>query len=356
MRIAFVTSGLEPGHNGVGDYTTLLAAECERAGHATCRVALNDREADAADASVGELRLHRAVPWASRAAQAERFLAEFAPDFVSLQFVCYGFHPRGFVGSHVGALLRRWPMHVFLHELWLGDEVGAAWKHRAIGWLQRRGVLALVNSPAVRLVHTSNEAYVHLLSRRGVAARTLPLFGSLPLPTPGIAPPSESLAVALFGTLHPVWPAEPLFSTLRGLNRTISITHAGGIGAGGALWERLAREDASHFTFRRLGAQPPQAVADLFAASHCGIATTPWALIGKSASAAAMLDAGLPVIVNRDDVHFRDLPPPPFDPLLLPLDEHLAERLRCVTRRPPKLRLPEVAARFLTECTEVFSR
>ena len=98
--------------------------------------------------------------------------------------------------------------------------------------------------------------------------------------------------------------------------------------------------------FRRMGELSPQQVADFFAEAHFGIATTPWELIGKSASAAAMLDAGLPVIVNRDEVHYPGAVEPNHDSQLLRLDADL----HATHRRKPKLCLPAIAAQFLSEC------
>lgn len=351
MKIAFITSGLEPGRNGVGDYTTLLAGECERRGHATCRIALNDREARAADRAGAELRLAGTLPWDERATVARETLAEFAPHAISLQFVCYGFHPRGFVGrvaEPLRTVVRDWPLHVFMHELWLGEQRGAPWKERAIGWIQRHGVLSLLRSLDVRLVHTSNDSYAALLARRGIPARRLPLFGPLPLPSP-MSPRGEGLTFAFFGTLHPVWPPEPLFTHLRTLDRPVTLAHIGAMGAGPALWDSLTQR-YPHFTFRRLGEQPPPVIADFFAAADFGIATTPWAILGKSASVAAMLEAGLPVIVNRDETRFPGVPDfPADDPLLMRMGADLPAQLHAARRRPPRLRLPDIAAQFLTE-------
>lgn len=349
MKIAFVTSSLEPGRDGVGDYTTLLAAECVRRGHTVLQLALNDRHTDTAVRDSSLLRLPAALPWNERVAESRRWLDAFAPDFVSLQFVCYGFHPRGIIGPQLERILTGHRLHVFMHELWVGEETGASWRHRFTGLLQRRRVLALIRSLDVRAIHTSNDAYVHLLARRGLSAHVLPLFGSLPLPGAGIVPRNDRFVCAMFGTLHPVWPPEPLFARLRECGRPVTIAHAGQIGAGAALWNRLEREYASAFTFERLGELPPQGVADFLASAHFGIATTPRALIGKSASAAAMLEAGLPLIVNRDDVRFRGLASPADDPRLLSADADLPARLRSTPRCDPRLRLPEVAGQFLAE-------
>ena len=67
MRIAFVTSGLEPECDGVGDYTSLLAEECERRGHAVARLALNDPRTAKEIDSPGLLRLPIRFPgWRAR--------------------------------------------------------------------------------------------------------------------------------------------------------------------------------------------------------------------------------------------------------------------------------------------------
>ncbi|MEP6668728.1 MAG: glycosyltransferase [Chthoniobacter sp.] len=353
MRIAFVTSCLEPGRDGVGDYTSLLAEECAHRGHIVTRIALNDGHAGEVIEAEGLMRLPSSLGWDERCARARRRLEDFSPDWVSLQFVAFGFHPRGLVGriaSHVLALLIGWPVHVFLHELWLGEECGAAWKHRVLGWMQRRGLLAILRALDVRVVHTSNSAYVQLLRGHGIPAGRLPLFGSLPLPVLEKPRDTDSLTFVFFGTLHPVWPPEPLFTHLRTLRRSITLCHLGEIGAGATLWERLENEWGRDFNFLRGRHLSPQAIADIFAAADFGVATTPWALIGKSASVAAMLDCGLPVIVNRDDVQYAGLPDEPAEtPLLMKMSANLPAQLSAAQRQPPKLRKLEVVDQFLTD-------
>lgn len=353
MRIAFVTSCLEPECDGVGDYTTLLAEECGRRGHAVARLALNDSHIAEETEMEGLLRLPSAQPWSIRLSRARQWLDAFAPDFISLQFVNYGFHPRGFAirtAARLRELFSGWPVQVFLHELWIGGETGASWKHRVLGGWQRRGVLSLLRPLEVRVIHTSNAAYVRRLERQGLAAKRLPLFGSLPLPTESHREKGDTLTFALFGTLHPIWPAEPLFAHLRALNRPIEIVHAGNMGAGEALWSRLESAYGATFRFRRLSRLSPPALADFFARADFGVATTPWAIIGKSASVAAMLDCGLPVIVNRDDVHYSGVPEEPGDtPLLIKMGANLPAQLGSVSRGTPALRKHEVVDQFLTD-------
>ncbi len=353
MNIAFVTTCLEPACDGVGDFTTLLAEECARRSHKVTRLALNDPFVKEIQRSPGLLRFPGDTPWPARAAEGRAWLEEFKPDCVSLQFVCYGFHPRGIltgIAPQVRRLLGEWPKEVFFHELWQGTQSGAQVKQRLNGWLQRRSVVQLLRSLAPRVVHTSNPAYVHLLGRIGIPARRLPLFGSLPLPATSAARKSNGLTFAFFGTLHPVWPPEPLFGKLRALGRPITIAHVGRIGSGAELWDRLQRDYGNDFTFRRLGELPPQEIADFFAAADFGVAATPWSIIGKSASVAAMIDCGLPVIVNRNDIQFPGLDQfPPLDPLLHLLDDDLPSRLREIGHAPPRLRLSDTTDQFFSD-------
>lgn len=320
-----MTSSME---GGVGDYTRLLADECKVLGH---EVAL-----------LAEMNLH-----------AREFVDAFAPDAVSLQFVCYGYHSRGLCWRAVDDLRRilgARPVQLMLHELWLGGELRASWKDRILGWLQRRCVMRLYSQLNIRRTFTTNPAYAALLRRRGVDAGVLPLFGNVPSPqTPARMERAEPWRFLIFGTLHPVWPPEPLFTHLRALGVPVEIWHAGRIGSGAALWERMTHDFTGTLVFRKLGPKSPEQLAEIFADVDFGIATTPWEIIGKSGSVAAMLEHGLPVIVNRDDIHYAGWSERGCSPLLIKMDESLATKLATARRQMPRSILPEVAAQFLAD-------
>ena len=96
MRLAFLTSSLAPGRNGVGDYTRHLAAELDRQGHPCLAIGLADTETVLEEGGTPVVRLAADRPWPERLLQARAALAGFAPDWVSLQFVAYAWHPRGY--------------------------------------------------------------------------------------------------------------------------------------------------------------------------------------------------------------------------------------------------------------------
>jgi hypothetical protein len=90
-------------------------------------------------------------------------------------------------------------------------------------------------------------------------------------------------------------------------------------------------------------------VSAFFQSIDFGIALTPWKLIGKSASSAAMLEHGVPVIVSRDDVEYGIVTEAPTNPLLYRLGTDLPDWLRIVRRQPARSRLPEMARCFLSD-------
>ena len=374
MKIVFLTSGLEPAFDGVGDYTRLLAAECERQGHSVRLISLHDPHIEKSDRSdLNCLRLSSKISWSDRVNAARDFIDEFSPDFVSLQFVCYGFQSRGIawkLPSVLKSIIGQRPVQIMFHELWIGGERNARLKHRFLGMLQCHLILKIVNQLKIRAVHTSNPAYLALLEAHQIKAFSLPLFGNLPLhehiggqasslSRPAGFQPAATFNEAyqsrnewsfgFFGTLHPIWPPEPLFSYLRETGKKITISHIGRLGAGTALWEKLKRDYHGHFEFQTVGEQSPEFIAEFLATQDFGIATSPWELIGKSGTVAAMLEQGLPVIVNRDDVHYNGWTETGYSRLLIKMGTDFPIRLTEAHRSKSHRILPDVARQFLQD-------
>lgn len=380
MRIAFLCGSLEPGRDGVGDYTRLLAGACVQQGHECIAIALHDRHVKCvaevipmADLeAIPTLQLPATLSWSERSRHAREQIDRFNPDWVSLQFVCYGFNSKGFVHGLASELLplvtgRR--LHFMFHELWIGAHAGATLKDQLVGIVQRHLILGLIRQLHPAAVTTSTTAYITILGQNGIAASLLPIFGNIPV----IHDPNESwlfsacsdarlsvtranrtdfLVLGLFGALHPGWPPEPLFTSLRTWaafeNKRLIIVAIGRLGGGERLWSDLARTYDQEIGFIMLGEQSAERVSDFLHWIDCGIATSPWELIGKSGSVASMLDHGLPVIVNRDEVRFRGVTAAEVkDPLLVKMDSELPARISALRKRSARARLPEVTQEFL---------
>jgi hypothetical protein len=378
MTIAFINGCLEPGRDGVGDYTQRLAAECKRQGTPTLTIGINDPFVQDVWRGVRLespcLRFPAAWGWDQKLRATQEFLAEHKIDWVSLQFVPYSYASRGLVfglGKRLKPLLDGRNAHIMFHECWIGSDPGDSLKVRLIGRVQRYLVGQMVQTLSPAVVHTSNPYYIALLAQGGIQARELPLFGSIGIRrSADLTWLYERLAKAgwpltrdshdqfllfgFFGSIHPIWPPEPLFSRLaeagKKTGKRIGILSIGLQGGGGELWESMEKEYGNRFLFLRLGEQAEERVGDFLGLIDYGLATTPMALIGKSASVAAMLEHGVPVIVNRNEIPFSG-PGPDLGErrsLLLPLTDSLADSLVLgVPRKPPLSRLPKIGSQFL---------
>jgi len=210
----------------------------------------------------------------------------------------------------------------------------------------------LVTGMACRTVHTSNAVYARLLSRHGIDAKILPLFGSVPVLPNAVAAPRDDnvLRLGLFGSIHPEWSPEELFTRLQAFGKPIQVCHIGRIGPGESVWNEVVQRYDAEIRFQRFGEQSFENISKFFLSVDFGVATTPLSLIGKSSTVAAMLDHGLPVIVSRNDVHFRGIAEEnPAPERLISVDEKLIDRVKTVKRLNPEPSLPKIARQFLSD-------
>ena len=355
MRILFIVGSLEPGKDGVGDYTRTLGDECTRLGHETFVMSLNDSWTDKPLRGNRSLRLPSKMPWTSRIKTGRTFVTENHPDLVSLQYVPYSFHPVGLsfaLPRIVQAIIGRAPAHLMLHELWIGSQIGAPFKVKVFGFCQRKIIKSLITGMACRVIHTSNTVYARLLSRHGIDAKILPLFGSVPvLPNAVMAPrDGHALRLGLFGSIHPEWEPQDLFARLQAFGKPVQVYHIGRIGPGESLWNEVVQRYEAEIQFQRFGEQSFENISQFFLSVDFGVATTPLSLIGKSSTVAAMLDHGLPVIVSRNDIHFRGIAEKNLaSERLIIVDESFIDRVKTVKRLNPEPSLPRIAKQFLRD-------
>jgi hypothetical protein len=287
----FLAAQLEQG--GVADHVRRLAEAINSRGGCACAV---DRRAAACAAYTEHKRL------------------------LGFHFVSYGWARRGIIRSsdirEIRKIILGHHLAVYFHELWIGEARGEPLKNRLIGALQRRAIRRLLLALRPAHVLTSNPVYAAMLADLGCPAEVLPLPGNLPPADADAraaarawlaarsAPATEARA-ALFGTIHPEWQGEEAVASWcadaarRGLApRLLALGRLGP-----AAPARLAalRAAAPALLIDETGELPAPLLAGLLAECELAFATSPWALIGKSGSAAAFLEAGLPTLVTRDD-------------------------------------------------------
>jgi hypothetical protein len=366
MNILFVCTSLEPGRDGVGDYARLLAEACIDAGHSCALLAVNDGFVTHSHIQIQcdrhyELecfRLTSKEPWSTRLQHAIAFVQKCNPDWVSWQIVPYGFGPKGVIPSEANAMRvlgRGRRVHVMLHELWIGLAKGEPFKNRFWGWFQQRGLRSFVSALQPALIHTTNAIYQTVLTRdEGWHAELLPLFGNIPITelVPPKAEPDKWIG-GIFGTVHPQFDPHPCMDILiegaRASRRTVRMLGIGRLGPHGeALFHDLENEFRGIAEFVIVGERSPPEISRLLQSIDFGVATHPWALLGKSGVVAALIDHGLPGV----DWVLRGAPVtvPAIDPMVVKLSDMPPELMagRVARKRTAAPSLPAIAEVFLS--------
>jgi hypothetical protein len=368
MRLAFICSSLEPGRDGVGDYTLRLAGEMIRQGHPSVAISLNDphvsrttTESQSIEGnSVPVLRLPGTSSSAERGLATRNYLANFHPDWISLQLVPFGFHPKGLcfgLGRRLQAFNTKAAWHIMFHELWLGLGEGSSAKHRVWGALQRRIVMDLVRRLRPRIVNTQAEAHRIVLSREKIDVSILPLHSNIPLIAgdgwSGLLEPLVTKAArrpqardklylaGILGAVYPEWSAEQTVNTLFPLvqrfnKRLVLVFHGKNNLTPEAVNKlRTALQDRADIVVT--GERSALEVSLILQTVDIGLATTPRQMLQKSGSVAVMLEHGLQVLVTRDDWHLRGMKPQlpePYSQLLTPKEFALLETLPVREMKP----------------------
>jgi hypothetical protein len=325
------------------------------------------------------LRLPAHLPWRVRVELAVKYINNFDPEWISVLFVNYAYHPKGLVHGLAWSIMPLFAsrkVHINFHEVWLCRELGWGWRQRSIGVLQRLLIQHFVKKAKPLVMHTNNATFAGLLNQHGIPVTELGLFGNVPvldsIERNWVVPqveaslrnryhPKDLWSFGFFGALHPQWPPEPLLSYLdrasARLGKRVVLLSIGRIGQVGAeLWNRMEKDYGSRFAFVRLGEQPAQRISEYLSWLDFGIATTPRAILGKSGTVISMLEHGLPVIVNRDDASFVGPEPYDSEPLLLQCDANLENRLCLRIEKGPRgSRRPRVARAFAQSLAAVSS-
>ncbi len=365
MRILFICPSLEPGRDGVGDYTRRLAVELKKCGHDCLCIAANDRHirspdiaprAENVQSALGPkvVRLPSDEPWGTRFATLRLIADDFAPDWVSLQYVPHGFHikglPLGFARRVVPFASER-HVHIMFHELWGGSSniVGRT----IIPVLQKRLLLYLCTGLSPRVLNVTNEEYQQRLASMGIASTVLPLFGNIPVLGKASAHRnSDEWVFAIFGTLRRGWRFERLLleierARLVAGKKQCRFVSVGRLGACGQLmWESMEQSGYKHFVFEKLGELEESDVSRALHSADFGVAVSPFEIIDKSGAVAAMREHGLPVVVTRFRSEVAGAAAPNRPDLIL-LDDRFQESLRAAKRLPCRESLPLVAEAFI---------
>ncbi|SFH06475.1 glycosyltransferase family protein [Pontibacter chinhatensis] len=315
MRIAFICGSLEPGRDGVGDYTRRMAGELVRQGHQAFIMSL--RDLNIPDTLIGNqkdgsidipvLRIPAGLGREECMEQASLWLEHFKPDCISLQFVPFAYHAKGLpyrLSHQLNSIRKARQLHIMFHELWVGMNEGAPVKYKVWGWLQRLMIQTLLADLKPEIIQTQTEAYQILLAKLGYDVKLLPLFSNIPLVNPNKEKTAVSyrgtgeLSFILFGAIHYNAPVKDFANEVQEYAKVnsmqVRLFMVGKCGDEQRNWEEVFRSIGADV--QNLGQQPPEVISGMLSRASVGISTTPLALADKSGSVMAMKEHGLPVI------------------------------------------------------------
>lgn len=321
MKILFICGSLDPGKDGVGDYSRRLAGELLRQGHQTKIVALYDKgikelhEEQQYDGStaIAVLRLPQKMDEASKYKKVKDYINHFDPLWLSLQYVPFSFHKKGMPFGLASELKKigighKW--HIMFHELWVGMRESASFKHILIAKMQRVIVKNLLLKLHSKVNHTQSPFYKKLLLEYAINVDVLPLFSNLPVNHSGenslkkIEPPYlNEISLVIFAGIHFSDRVDKFLNMLldyqKNRNRKIVLKAIGRNGTEIKKWKEACTRLG--IPLKVYGEQDSFFVVRVLKESTIGITTTALPMIEKSGAVAAMRECGLPVICIADD-------------------------------------------------------
>ncbi|MBC7390266.1 MAG: glycosyltransferase [Opitutaceae bacterium] len=325
MKLLFICGNLEPGKDGVGDYTLMMAKRCMQLQVKCCILAINDvyiseRSTICLINEIPVLRIKSTNSRIIKKELSQDFIKSFDPEIVSIQMVGYAYQARGWIfglGSFLKSLFKSSvKFEINLHELWLGFSLNHDWKAKCNGLIQRLALQSFLKSINPSVIHVGNDVYYSLLNTKGYSGTYLPLPSNI-----GVRKLASSEWINLemdvlgkdniwiglfFGSIQGNWDINSLLNKLISINKKnkLYILSVGNQGFGNVIWDEMVEKFGSQIIFKKLGYKSNNEISDLLAYSDFGIGTTPLSLLGKSGTAMAMIEHGLPIIVTRDELKY----------------------------------------------------
>lgn len=316
MKIIFICGSLEPGRDGVGDYTRKLACQLIRCGHNVVAVSLNDnyikeniqciQKLDGIELSV--LRLSSSISLKIQFKILQDSIKSFAPHYISLQYVPYSFHKNG-IPLYLGAFLRklnnlgRW--HIMIHEPFLSHQ--KTLKGKLVRLSQMISLFLIKKNLKPLVVHTSIPFFRQSLKKINFESNILGLFGNISVSHDHCQSNGKNLnkknklSGIFFGSvpevrLHSFF-ANKMREFCENSGYGLHIIICGKTGRyGKSFFDKIKKECKElpcEISF--LGQLEENEISNLFLNADFGISRNSLQFLGKSGTAISMLEHGLPL-------------------------------------------------------------
>lgn len=313
MKIVFICGSAEPGRDGVGDYTRRLSQELVRKGIQVVIVAFNDRHINAIqenvlavdEKQVAILRLPANLTEEVRLKLLKDRVDQFNPDWLSLQYVPFSYHPKGLVFGLARKLLKvgkgkKWEL--MFHEIAVGMPEGSNLKEMLWGKAQKLLAKGLIRVLKPAMVHTHTTVYKKQLEKFGAEITLLPLFSNIPVAYPELILKktlhkeiTKQIDLLVFASIQLGAPIRQLATEALAYEKAHDVTlRMVFLGRSGRAQEEWVKEwTAAGLAAVQLGEQTEEKVSEILAKAEFGICSTPLVLTGKSGAVAAMREHGI---------------------------------------------------------------
>lgn len=368
--VLFLAPGIRPGSGGVADYCMHLSRALTREGVECHLASWNEGEDEAsAFSDSGQrtlyLRQDAATIVRDKTMRLRSYLELHDMQWVSLQFVNFGFAKRGLIQGLADALADAFAgrrCHIFLHELWLGAHRGAKLRDKFLGIVQKRQLLHLVDTLCPEAVWTSNDLYRRRLAREGVEAAVLPIFGNIEISalrlddvilrqledSLSVRKREDYLFVGLFGMINRGWPFRNVVDRIlqfAGRRRAVFVLF-GRNGDAGAFCKYV--DSLPEAEVLSLGPLDVETIDRVMNSMDVALTSTPAEGVFKSGSAVAFLERGVPTVAVHRGLESPVAPTELAHPSLVLADDNLVRNLAIAeTARRPRALLPDVVQRYL---------
>ena len=313
MKIVFICGSIEPGKDGVGDYTRRLAGEIIRKGNHESIIAMNDRHVSVIqqtsqidnDIEINILRIPAIFNNSSKTKVSKEFIHRHNPEWLSLQYVPFSFHPKGLHFGLAGMLSkigkgRKW--HIMFHEIWVGINIESSFKIKIWGILQKYISIKSIKKLKPLICETNTEFYQYCLKKIGFYSS----FSSIPsnINSRKIIKQSTNVnnskvVFLLFGGIHfgaPVADFLDYITSAHNITKGKKIEFIFLGSSGIYLSEWTFALGIKKIEYKVYGFCSEGEISNLLSACDFGVSTTPYILSCKSGSLATYLQFEIPVL------------------------------------------------------------
>lgn len=308
MKIIFLCGSLEPGKDGVGDYSRRLAGELIRQGHQSFIISLYDvhvqrllfEEQESRGIVIPLLRLGGELSDKRRIATAKEKINLYKPDWISLQFVPFSFQKKGLpwkLAKQLSLLGKDEKWHIMFHEIWVE---GYDKKSKILSLLQQCIIKNMARRLNPEIAHTHLPAYKNRLRKAGIKTKNLSIFSNLEeLENPPVKI-TEIFTIGFFSQVRPRISVniflKELIQEITSTGKDFQILIIGGKKEANEILEvEINLIPGVENKIKQTGFLEGNNLLQTIDECHLGMTPVPRHVLGKSGSVAAFLSRGIPV-------------------------------------------------------------